>query len=305
MISGMILFLSIFFYGGINSLSLFYQSLLEETLTPELGDVLRKDSGVSQGFLAPIYPYVLPALGKLASLGLLGFAIFKKNKLIFCAGLCLVILELIGLAGNLSKSSFVFFLIQIIIFFILIYDVKINFLRIGIFTGAIILLLVQIYLLTTNAENSSMARELLFNRVFGEPNRVLALHMQYWPDIFPHTNGLNIRLVHSMFGSGDYLSAAQRLCFGSYRCTFNVIFFGEAYIDFSWFGVVFYSLIVGLLLTFLDFFIFKKKTWLRIALFSTLISALFGLTSNGLITILVGFGLLTLPVFIKILKIKF
>lgn len=297
--TALIIYLGLFYGGGINSIF----TVITQDVTPDDIVTLRTESGVS-GPVSDIFLYLSPGLGKFVVLLFFGYSLDSKNKLLIVLAFLFLALIAISQLANLSKSGFIFFIIQIIFFISFYKNVKINLTKVLVFFIFIIVLFVFIYLEVTVAENYTMALAEISNRIFGEPTRVLNLYTSTWPDLQNYTMGMNIRFAHLLFGSGEYQSAAAKLC-GIPGCTYNMMFIGDAWVDFSYIGVITQSFIVGYFLSYLDSYIFNSKNYLHQALFASLVSSLLALISVGLVTALVTYGLLTMPLLGQFLKKKY
>ncbi|AMS26767.1 hypothetical protein AEM51_06785 [Bacteroidetes bacterium UKL13-3] len=296
----MIILLGLFLYGGIDSL----KYVIANPLTPEEFGMLRANSGV-QGWISSFYSYSITALGRFVGFLFLGVAIYKKRRLETIVAYAYLILIFIGLMANLSKSSAVVFLFQIVVFHSILYNKAINFSKALLFLLLSIVLFAAIYLFTTTAEDIPTALSLFSHRIFGEPNRVLAQYTEYYPNIYPHTYGLNIRLVHSLIGTGEFISSDALLAGNIIGATVNTIFIGDAWVDFGYWGVMYQSLFLGAYLAILDYIVFNKKNLYTKAMCATLILGILSLSSIALLACLIGFGLLSIPIFSVLFKIKF
>lgn len=295
-----ILFLGLFVYGGLASL----KDALTNPVTAEDVDYLRANRAIT-GWVASPFDYISQGIGKFFSVLVLGYGVISKNRIIKYIGILFTSLLALALAGGLSKSALIFYVIQIVVFVALLKNIKVNFVKIFGFSVVILVALISIYLFATIAENTGTALEYIAYRIFGEPNRVLNLYSTTWPNDLPHTWGLNIRVIHNLIGEGTYLPASEYLCEGKIGCTFNCMFIGDAWVDFSYYGVFIQSILVGALLCYLDYLIFSKKGLISKALIAALISSLFAMTSVGLITCFITFGLVSCPVFAYLFRIKF
>ena len=73
----------------------------------------------------------------------------------------------------------------------------------------------------------------------------------------PHTWGMNIGLLHAIFGRGDLLSAHTQVAkfFGADGATFDAFFVGDAWVDFAYGGVFVMSIVVGYVVKTVDLFV--------------------------------------------------
>ena len=296
------LLLGLFVFGGLNSLK---TVLTTSLLSPEEFGKLRAESGVN-GLITPIYVYVITAIGRIVAFVYLAYSIVKKKKIHTIIAYAYIVLLLISQLANLSKSSFFFLFIQVIVLHLLIYNVKFNILKITISVITAIIVLIPIYLFTTNAENASVAMQLISNRVFNEPNRVLALYFEAFPSVYPHTWGMNIRLVHNLLTTETFHAAETLFCGDDdLGCTVNSIFLADAWVDFSFCGIIIESFFLGAYLFVIDYWVFKEKTFFTKAMFAGFFLTMFSLPSIALLACMVTFGLITIPLMVTILKIKY
>lgn len=300
-ITGLIILLGLFVYGGIDSL---ITALTNSAVNADSLVQLRLDSGV-HGWISPLFVYSIFSIVRLISFLLIGYAFFKKSLLLKCLAYMYTGLVMLALLANLAKSPFAFFFLQVIIFHLLLFNVKINFKRTVLMVFLFVVLLIPIYLLLTNAENSITALDLISYRLFAEPNRVLDLYPFYYPNIYPFAHGMNIRLIHDLLSSSTYTPANIAVAGGQEDVTFNAVFIADAWVDFSYWGVIVQSFVLGLLLSFLDQKIFSKNNFVHKSLFAAILIGIFSLASTSLVTSLFSFGLLSIPLLLVLLKIRF
>lgn len=289
-----VIFAGLFFYGGVNSLATAISTpfIDEETITN-----LRLNSGVS-GWIEPYYSYIITGIARLVSFVFIGWAFEKKSVSLKITAFAFALFVSIAYLANLSKSSFTVYFIQLFFFLFLLLNIKINYKKVFLIVSIIIPAFIFIYLITTNAENSSAALQLLAYRIFEEPTRVLELYPLFYPDIYPHTYGMNIRVIHELFADTKFVPANILVSGGQFEnVTFNAMFISDAYVDFSYLGVIIQSIFVGYYLSFLDSVIFRKNNFIQKALFASLLVGIFTLINTGLVVSLFAYGLFTLPVF--------
>ena len=106
-----------------------------------------------------------------------------------------------------------------------------------------------------------------------------------------------------MFGSGTYEPAFVTVIMQNMNPsdyvggTWPAMFIADAWVDFSYFGVVFYSLITGFIVNTIDLYLQKNRDGLSVVLFCSLLTSLNTLLENALITSLISGGLLLYPLF--------
>ena len=112
---------------------------------------------------------------------------------------------------------------------------------------------------------------------------------------------MNIGLVHTLFGSGDLLSAHSRVAnfFGSDGATFDSFFIGDAWVDFSYGGVIVMALVVGFAVKGVDIFVTSLgKTPLAVALLGSGMYGLFQLQVTSAFTAFLSGGLILIPLLV-------
>lgn len=299
--TGLFLVLGLFIYGGIDSLKTAFS---DQQLDAEALSQLRLDSGV-HGWVGPFFMYSVFGISRLIAFLLIGTGFFKKSFLLKCIAYLYSLLIMIALLSNMAKSPFVMFFLQFIVFHLLLFNVKINLKKSVLLSILFFILLIPIYLISTNAGNSGSALNLIIFRIFDEPNRVLNLYPLYYPNIFPFAYGMNIRVIHDLFSTHSFVPANIAVAGGASGVTFNAIFIADAWVDFAYIGVIIQSFVVGLYLSFMDQKIFSKNNFMYKALFASILIGIFSLASGGLIASLFEFGLFSIPLLFYFLKIRF
>lgn len=282
--------LGLFVYGGISSLK---EAFSISALVPEYFDYLRAESG-AKGWISPFYNYTTSSLGRFIVFLGVTIGIIRKNKIVLILSIVGILLILLSQLSNLMKSSSIFFLIQLHVLYRCIKGKSFNIISIIFQLLLLILLLLVFYLTLTNATSLEQALGFIYHRIFEVPNEVLQMYIDTWPDQKPHTYGLNIRIIHSLFGHGEFESSDAYLC-GFPGCTFNAIFIGDAWVDFSYWGVVWESLFLGFYFALMDFLIFRQRNEITIALFPALIIGVLISSSVAMLATMITYGLLSIP----------
>jgi hypothetical protein len=162
-----------------------------------------------------------------------------------------------------------------------------------VFAGAIVAALIAIPDL-----KSAGIFEWLGYRFFEVNNEVIYQTFYVYPQYLPHTWGMNIGLIHSVFGNGDLLPAYSRVAsfFGADGATFDAFFIADAWVDFSYGGVLVMSLVVGFVVKGIDVFVLNLgKTPLCVALLGSGIYGLFELQVTSAFTAALTGGLVLIP----------
>jgi oligosaccharide repeat unit polymerase len=304
-----ILFLSLFVYGGLNSLKIIRGAA--DGLTPSDLKTLRFEGG-PQGWIRPFYAYVTGFTGPVSLFAL--YSVSDGKSSVFAKVIVFSFVALILLSGisTLHKSIAFFYLLQLGFWAFLRKNPKweLNIKHIIWFVGLTIGVLLPAYLLLTSAVDASEALDSITGRVTEEPNRVLREYFIWWPKYLDHTLGTNIRVVHSLFGSGTYEPAFVTVIMQNMNPSEYVggswpaMFIADAWVDFSYFGVVIYSLITGFIVNTIDLYLQKNRDGLSVVLFCSLLTSLNTLLENALITSLISGGLLLYPLFTMLITKK-
>lgn len=232
-------------------------------------------------------------LGAFVALLALALAVQRRSKWLFILAGATAVLILLSRLSDLHKGPAVFFLLQVALLLMLMRYGNSKVVKNAVVGGLVALgLLVPIYLRLTSAHSVAEAIRLIFMRVTYVPNLALESLCEPYFSSVPHAWGMNIRLVHMLFGSGAYVPAHM----DEYGGTANAIYAADAFIDFSWYGVAAYSFIIGIGLAQLDYFLFRQKDILRIAMFVGLLGPVHSLISTSLISCLGGIGLLPIVI---------
>jgi hypothetical protein len=142
--------------------------------------------------------------------------------------------------------------------------------------------------------------EWLGYRFFEVNNEVVYQTLYVYPRYLPHAWGMNIGLIHNLFGSGELLSAHARVAnfFGADGATFDSFFIGDAWVDFSYGGVVAVSVLVGYVVKTYDIFVLSLgKTPLALALLGSGMYGLYQLQVTSAFTAFLSGGLVFIPLF--------
>ena len=298
-------YLALFQFGGINNIIIVAKS--GGNLTPEDLKELRFDFKVD-GLVGSLIGY-FEVIGIFLSMFMFVFSITNKKKILLIINIIFCLMIILWGASTLHKAIAFFYILQLAIFFYLFkktewkWNTKII-LKAIVF---ILVLIVPIYLLLTNSEDAGDAIAQILYRITDEPNRVLREYFIWWPNHFSHRLGLNIRPIHALFGHGEFEPAYKTIVYqyvdynSPFVGTWPTMYIADAWVDFSYYGVLIFSIIVGFVLTFLDYILKSYKNSYGAALFAGLVGSLFTLIENSLLTVFLTGGLLIIPFLFKIL----
>ncbi|WP_435352560.1 O-antigen polymerase [Emticicia sp. SJ17W-69] len=303
----LLFYLALFQYGGINNMLIVLSS--GGDLTPDDLKGLRFDFKVD-GWVGSIIGY-FETIGILISMLMFSYTIQKRRKLLLFLNVIFCFLIILWGASTLHKAIAFFYIIQLLLFFYLLnnMDWMWNTKIVLISSIVVFVLIIPIYMLLTSDDNLGDAATAALERITAEPNRVLREYFIWWPDHFPHKHGLNIRPIHAILGNGEFEPAYKTVVYQYVPSdelnmlvgTWPAIFIADAWVDFSYFGVFLFSIIVGFTLRFIDVFLKYYKNSYGAALFAALVGSLFTLIENALLTAFLTGGLIILPVLFKIL----
>lgn len=299
LLSYIIIIGGLFFQNGITAL----WSVATMNLSPELIKEIRlNESGVS-GWLKSPFLYLTNGFGRFIAFLFFAYVVTEKKSIIFkIASYTLIFLLLLSCATDITKSNALIFLVQFVFLILLIRGVTISLKKQVIFFLIFLGLIIPIYFLLTVIDNVNVALEEIVFRFTNEPNRVFHEYISYWPDFEGFKYGMNIRQIHSLLSNEKFIPAAQILSGGIGN--WNVMFAGDAWVDFGYLGVIITSVLVGFYLNLMDSYCFKEKSIFQVSLFAALIYPAINLVSNSLQTNFFLYGLLSFPAIAFLLKIR-
>jgi len=307
LVSLAVMIIFIIFSGGLNNLSIGWQMDYTDIRSGLYSDLRTKHLIVEKaGRIGSIFSYIISAIAPFISFVLIGYAVKNTRNRAFYALLAFAIgfaiLVLLSKLSTLHKSPGVYYIIQLAIFAYLLHNKPLNLSRLIKVSLLGLFLLIIIYLKFSGAQSPVEALSLILNRITMVPNLCLNDFFDKYPDIYPHTWGLNIRILHSLFGEGTYIPAHELIAFIGNS---NAIYVADAWVDFAWMGVIVYSWLLGMILMYLDLSIASSKNILSIAMFVGLLYSVQSLINTSLISCLITFGLLSVPILSRILGLKF
>jgi len=138
-------------------------------------------------------------------------------------------------------------------------------------------------------------------RVFEITNEGLYQFLYVYPEYIPHTYGMNVGLLHTFFGSGEFVAAHTRVAqfFGSFDGTHNAVFIADAWVDFAEAGVFATALVVGMVVKSIDLLAAQwGRTPASIALLAYSFYGVITLCSTSAFTALLTGGLVSAPVLV-------
>lgn len=166
-------------------------------------------------------------------------------------------------------------------------------------------------LLVNNTENVALTLFSAFDRTFMIPNEGIFEYFSVIPLHLPHGYGAGIGFVSALLGDGESgqirgtyweVSAVVR---GGYGSTSNSFFIADAWAEFSWVGVILFSVVAGWLLRWHDHQVLRwGASPVAIALIVSGYSGAYTLGTTALTTAMITGGLILIPVMANLLLRK-
>ena len=181
------------------------------------------------------------------------------------------------------------------------FNKKVLFVVLGLFFGAA----PYLYMVQYPEAGYFKALYSVWYRLAIEPNRVLQLYYYTYPDLHPYLFGTSSRLVAKFLGYSvlpPHTYIPSKVFLNS-QTTWNCIFIGDAWADFGYLGTMVASFVVGGLLQWYNvWFARSKKTAIVLGTYVALILAASKLSSCGLFTSFLTFGVVSSFLLFLVLK---
>jgi hypothetical protein len=289
-LAALYIFATYFYFGKQSQLLSFVslQSQLDKS-------AYRHDYGAEGGYL---YQTLIASVGPFLSFALLlrGFA--SRRRYLIASGLLVCAAVFAGKIGTFEKTPWLVYVLQLIIVLQAAKNLKFGIGR-TLILSVIMLAGVTLAVMIALPEIDSVGIvEWLGYRFFEVNNEVVYQTFYVYPRHLPHTWGMNIGLIHNLFGTGELMSAHTSVAnfFGAEGATFDSFFIGDAWVDFSYGGVLVMSLVVGFVVKAVDIVVTSLgKTPLCVALLGSGMYGLFQLEVTSAFTAFLSGGLLLIP----------
>jgi hypothetical protein len=250
---------------------------------------------------SPSYGYRL-ILGAVAPMfiiwGLLAGGLAKSWSLLLAACLLLIV-TLIGKADTLSKAPPAFFLIQLMVAALLVFSNKVTWRSVLGLACAIALVFYAITRLVMIFPQGTAVLQVIYVRAFESESQALLENFATFPFVHPHMWGANLRPVALLMGI-PYMPAFSIVAYtwyGNYDVTNPALFIADAWADFSYPGVILYSVIAGVVCRSIDaIFLVHGKTVVAIAVLGATFIGIFTLLTTALNIAFISGGLLLAPI---------
>jgi hypothetical protein len=245
-----------------------------------------------------LYQLLIASVAPFVSFLLLAKGLTAKSTYLLPIGLLMCGAALAGKVGTFQKVPWLVYLLQLMVVFQARRRLEFGVARALVFFVVLLLGAMLAAFIALPDLDSTTILEWLGYRFFEVNNEVVYQTMYVYPRFLPHTWGMNIGLVHALFGSGDLQSAHTRVAtfFGADGATFDSFFIGDAWVDFSYGGVLVMSIVVGYVVKSVDIFVLSLgKKPLAIALLGSNMYGLFELQVTSAFTAFLTGGLLLIP----------
>jgi len=269
-------------------------------LVTGVGDAAHLRSNATSGFSGSRSFYYGFINGLLPFLSYYFFAVYLKiktfkTKLFWYISLLFAI---ICTVQSLSKAPVVFYLFSLWVLYLVINSKRFN-LKI-LFIGGIIsfLAILLIYGFIGGFSNKDFINDILLpmlNRAFGGQIRPLYYYLEMFPNHHDWLLGQSIGIpsfLHKLIYDSRYILPVEIMNYihpGVYIDRVgraNTIFWGEAYANFSYIGIIFVSILTGFIMSITQYIVSKKKDFLHIALYTFFIMYFIKLVFSGFSTVL-------------------
>lgn len=280
------------------------QQVLEfMTLDTELAKrEFRLAAGAQGGYLLGI---VLAAAAPFVALYMSVSAVVtrRRDDIAIAAALCAIVF--LFKVGSFHKAQWVWFLVQLMLAMRLLRSPRANLPwligGVAAFTAA---LLVGAQFAYPELDVLGLWGFLTY-RVFEITNEGLYQFMYVYPEYIPHAYGMNVGLLHTLFGEGEFVAAHTRVAqfFGSFDATNNAVFVADAWVEFGYAGVLGAALVVGAVVKSIDVLAATLgRSPVAIALVAFSFYGVITLCSTSAFTALLTGGLLSVPLLIILVR---
>jgi hypothetical protein len=215
------------------------------------------------------------------------------------SSILLFLTVVIGKLDTLSKAPPAFFLIQLMVAALLTFTNRITW-RNALAGACVVALVFYVVTRLIVASPEGIATlEFVYSRVFEVESETLLENFAAFPFMHPFMLGANIRPFAILRGL-DYMPAfsiVAQIWHGTYDVTSPSLFIADAWADFSYAGVIVFSLIAGAVCRSIDaIFLVQGKTVVGVAVLGAAFFGVFNLLVTALSIAFISGGLLLAPV---------
>ena len=258
---------------------------------------LRLELGGQGGYL---YQTLIASIAPFLSFLLLTKAAARKQIYLLVSGLLLAVAVVAGKIGTFQKVPWLVYLLQLLVIYQASRRLKFGLGRVVVLLAFLLAGVVGAALFTLGLDSSRILEWLAY-RFFEVNDEVVYQTFYVYPQHLPHTWGMNIGLIHNVFGNGELTSAHTQVAnfFGAEGATFDAFFIADAWVDFSYVGVLAMSILVGVVVKSVDLYVTSLgKTPLAVALLGSGMYGLFQLKVTSAFTAFLSGGLVFIPLLV-------
>jgi hypothetical protein len=245
-----------------------------------------------------LYRLILAAVAPMFVIwgGLAGW--LNKSWPLLLAASLLFIATMIGKFDTLSKAPPAFFLVQLMVAALLTFTNRMTWRSALAGTCLVALVLYAVTRLIMVVPEGTTVQT-VYSRIFEAENQSLLENFATFPFMHPHMWGADIRpfaiLMGLQFIPG--YSIVAHTWYGTYDVSSPALFIADAWADFSYAGVIVFSLIAGAVCRLIDaIFLVHGKTVVSVAVLGATFMGVFTLLVTALNTALLSGGLLLAPI---------
>ncbi|MGA7806003.1 hypothetical protein [Bradyrhizobium sp.] len=259
-------------------------------------DTFRAHFGGSPNYL---YRVILAAVAPMFVIwGLLAGALNRSWPLLVAASLLLLVTTL-GKVETLSKAPPAFFLLQIGLAALLTFTNRMSW-KTALVSAVVLALVIYVTTRLIIIFPPGMSPiETVYSRIFEVENETLVENFAVFPRLQPFAWGANIRPLAMLMGVPyvPSFSLVGSIWYGSPDITSPTLFIADAWADFSYAGVVVYSIVAGAVCRSIDLlFLSRGKSIVGIAVLAATFWGVLTLITTALNIALFSGGLLLAPV---------
>jgi hypothetical protein len=245
-----------------------------------------------------LYRLILAAVAPMFVIwgGLAGW--LGKSWPLLLAAFLLFIATMIGKFETLSKAPPAFFMVQLMVAALLIFTNRMTW-RSALAAACLVAFVLYAVTGLIMVVPEGTAVQTVYSRVFEAENQSLLENFATFPLMHPHMWGANIRPFAILTGQPSLpaYSIVAHTWYGTYDVTSPSLFIADAWADFSYAGVIVFSLIAGAVCRSIDaIFLVRGKTVVGVAVLGATFIGVFTLLITALNTALLSGGLLLAPI---------
>ncbi|MBV9062165.1 MAG: hypothetical protein JOY77_04440 [Alphaproteobacteria bacterium] len=247
------------------------------------------------------YQTLVVSIGPFLSFLLFSKARASNDSMLLLIALAMAAAVLAGKIGSFQKIPWVIYLLQLLMLFQVWKRLDFSFGRAALLLICLLAGALAASFVALPELDASQLAEFLVYRFFQVNAEVVYQTFYVYPHYLPHTWGMNIGLIHSIFGSGELSAAHTQVAnfFGAEGATFDAFYIADAWVDFGYGGVMVMSLLVGFVVKSVDCFVTSMgKTPLAMALLVSGTYGLFQLMVTSAFTAFLSGGLVLIPLLV-------